>query len=87
MWHIFVDCSPYALFITWKTSKDLQSFAISSTLSEARGAKQLLVLKTHAIFSGFSSMIFFSSELKSVLSSSPTRIFSIIIGVKPARTL
>ena len=52
-------------------------------LSIALGAKQLVVEKMHAMFSLFNSEIFKFNIFKSVLNSSPTRIFSIMTGVNP----
>jgi hypothetical protein len=52
-------------------------------LSGARGAKQLVVEKTHAIFLGSSSLIFSTIAPTSVRSSSLCKRFSSITGVKP----
>ena len=53
-------------------------------LSNTRGAKQLVVVSTQAMFSGRSSTIFASRSDRFVCSSSPLRIFSTTTGSNPA---
>ena len=52
-------------------------------LSGTLGAKQLVVVIMHTIFSSPNSLIFFSTSEISVLNSSPSRTFSIITGINP----
>jgi len=52
-------------------------------LSGTRGAKQLVVVMTHAMFSAPSRLIAARIASISVLSSSPSRLFSNTTGTSP----
>ena len=75
--------NPYALLTIWNKLFFLQISATSTTLSYARGAKQLVVVITHRTLSLYSA-IAFSMPSRLVLSSSPLREGSIQIGFKLA---
>ena len=64
-----------------------QSFAISMTLSLARGAKQLVVLSTATILFAPSSSMFALIASRSVTSWSPSKMFSMTTGRRPAAVM
>mmetsp|Transcript_2729 Transcript_2729/g.6565 ORF Transcript_2729/g.6565 Transcript_2729/m.6565 type:complete len:234 (-) Transcript_2729:130-831(-) len=69
--------------MTWGTSNCLHNFATSTILSTERGAKQLVVVRTHRTFSLFFE-ISSCTVSTSVTNSSPTSLFSTTRSSSPA---
>eukprot|EP01136_Pigoraptor_vietnamica_P011234 Opistho-1_new@3589 len=79
------DCTPYALLTTWGTSRAAHTSPTSTTLSGARGAKQLVVVMTQATREGSPNpSIARAMPSRSVRSSSPSSTHGTISGFRPA---
>ena len=71
------------LLVDFAKPRDDEGSAIYPHLSGTLGAKQLVVVKMHTMFSLPNSLTFFSISETSVLNSSPSKTFSMITGIKP----
>ena len=85
--HVSLDWMPYALLMMCGTSSRLQTLPTPTTSSGLRGAKQLVVVRTHATFSAPTDTIASSIASTSVTSDVPSLLSSTHTTVYPAAVI